>query len=1153
MAQYDPRVELCFDKGADPADPSGWTWTDITNDIIGPVSYSAGRQDESSRATESKIRFTLLNDSGKYTPDLATSPYYGKLDYGVPVRVTDTTLANTSSVAFAGDFNSSQITTPDTAALDIVGDLDIRADIEPDCWFAGAWLDAPVAMHILAKYNTGSSQRSYMLNINYQGKIELVWSSDNVDRHVVQSSVSVPIVNGRLAIRATLDVNNGASGHTVTFYTAPTIDGTWTQLGSAQVVAGVTSIYSSTSKLSFGMLDGSDVTEFTNTSQFVGKVYALQVRNGINGTIVANPDFRPLRGPARGLTDSAGLVWTIQFGGYVTDPSTRAWGYISEMSVEWPAGDIEDIGSGGHSIATIGAAGLFTRLDKAGRPLNSPMYRAITLNEPPPTAYWPCEDEVQSTRFASAVEGVDPAISYPQRFYTATPEVSDFANYGDFISSAPVVTAKNASFIGTMPVYTDVGRISANALIHIDSTEASSLTADARLMQVDLSGSLRNAFVDIERTTGNLRIQLENQDGTVAYSGIYYAFNMLGKKFLFRIYLAQVGADVFWQYETAIEGGGGGQVSGTVSGKTIGRCTRVSVNTLGSVDKMDFGHVSVFTDIDAFNSFWAGRQTYMSAYDGEEAALRFARLTLEEGVPFRLRGAFQDTAAMGPQGIDTLANILQECAEADNALLYESRETEALEFRTRADMYDQVPVVLDADSAAGGDILNPFQPVKDDSKAANDVTAKRKAGSSLRITDDADIAKRGTYKVEVTKNVANDEQLSDIAGDELLRGTTPGMRYPQVSPGLDVNPAIRESYAKLRLGDKLKVTNLPVQHPNPYVELISQGYDASTIPYSTQTTLNTSNALPWNPAEFGEPWNHDPDAPVRADTVGSVLTSSVTSGSTTLSVRTTAGPPWARYDLFPVDFPMDINIAGEQIRVSQIADRIYDDYSRTVSNGWGSNPQGDAYSFSGGSASDYSVSSNTARILIPDATRSTWLNIACGSSFQEPDFSGRVLAPAVATTDVYVAGLIMGTTTSHYKFNLLFNTNGTVDAYIADEGNIIGTLWVTNMRYSANTWFNIRARIVGTTISMKAWKDGDTEPTIWQKTIIDSSRSNTGSIGFTTVRQVTNSNTNMTVQFDDLRLASHQTFTVSRSINNVSKAHSANESVALWATPYVAR
>ncbi|WP_460989363.1 hypothetical protein, partial [Staphylococcus aureus] len=67
-----------------------------------------------------------------------------------------------------------------------------------------------------------SNQRSWFFAIDRYGYLYFAWSSDGTlaGRIAVQSTTPVPDASGRLTLAVTLDVNNGAAGNTVTFYTS---------------------------------------------------------------------------------------------------------------------------------------------------------------------------------------------------------------------------------------------------------------------------------------------------------------------------------------------------------------------------------------------------------------------------------------------------------------------------------------------------------------------------------------------------------------------------------------------------------------------------------------------------------------------------------------------------------------------------------------------------------------------------------------------------------------------------------------------------------------------------------------------------------------------------------------------------------------------
>src|SRR5262245_25918452 len=105
-------------------------------------------------------------------------------------------------------------------------------------------------------------------------------------------------------IRST--VSFGGGNGTWNYYTSE--DGSsWSQLGTADQTAAATAMGSTTSALT---LPGS-------TLGFNGRVYQAEVRDGIGGTIVANPDFAAQAPGTTSFADSTGKTWTITSAGEI--------------------------------------------------------------------------------------------------------------------------------------------------------------------------------------------------------------------------------------------------------------------------------------------------------------------------------------------------------------------------------------------------------------------------------------------------------------------------------------------------------------------------------------------------------------------------------------------------------------------------------------------------------------------------------------------------------------------------------------------------------------------------------------------------------------------------------------------------------------------
>lgn len=223
---------------------------------------------------------------------------------------------------------SPRVDTPDHSSLDIVGDIEMEID--------AALLNWQTAQP-LALINKSGAYGLFVGNWE-EGTPRAIFVYTDTTLTAVRSSVPIPFgVNQRGKLKVTHDVNNGAGGRITTFFvdegygyreleppiifgTAGDIDNSANPLRIAQIVDGT-----------FGSP--------------IGHIYGITVRNGIGGTIVANPDFTdPTQwqvGDDNGDTgtDSAGRVWTlvntatIDFESCLVAYQMRYWGPVNGIMV----------------------------------------------------------------------------------------------------------------------------------------------------------------------------------------------------------------------------------------------------------------------------------------------------------------------------------------------------------------------------------------------------------------------------------------------------------------------------------------------------------------------------------------------------------------------------------------------------------------------------------------------------------------------------------------------------------------------------------------------------------------------------------------------------------------------------------------------------
>lgn len=184
----------------------------------------------------------------------------------------------------SGPLGDSRITTSGSsmavyAGSNVATDLDVRLRLKPNSWASGG-------LQVMAcKWNSVGNQRSWWFGVTSTGLLCLTWTTDGTSGTQIQkfSTVVNGLTNGSTTwIRATLDVDNGSSGNTLTFYTS-TNGTSWTQLGATVTTAGTTNIFSGTAPYQLTSLDS------TAGSTYAGDTYWVEVRDGIGGISLVPP------------------------------------------------------------------------------------------------------------------------------------------------------------------------------------------------------------------------------------------------------------------------------------------------------------------------------------------------------------------------------------------------------------------------------------------------------------------------------------------------------------------------------------------------------------------------------------------------------------------------------------------------------------------------------------------------------------------------------------------------------------------------------------------------------------------------------------------------------------------------------------------------
>lgn len=857
----------------------GGVWTDVTaysltRDI---VTHQRGRRGEGQAVDPATCSLTLKSPNGLFSNRNPRSPYFRKLPRNTRMRVS--VHAGAPALATPGGVGD-HASTPDVAALDIAGDIDIRFDATLLDWL-GPGSGTLSTLELMAKLGLAAGSKSWFLATRSQ-LLYFEWSADGTNTLSASSTVPLQLpASGRLAVRVTMDVDNGAGGRTITFYTAPSgTAGPWTQLGAPVVQAGTTSIFNSATALKIG--DATDVA----FNRPIGRIHKAEVRSGIGGTAVANPDFTAQAIGATSFVDGAGRTWTLNGATTISTKRTRFFGEYSDWPPRW---------SGAGRLITVEGegGGILRRLSQGKKLFASTLARRIP-SDSTLLAYWPMEDDAEATQAYSPLAGVSPMKL--TNF--------DMASDNSFAGSSPLpVVQVGATLAADVPAPTSGTGPWQVELVYRIPTAPSSLTT---FFELTTTGTATRWTLEVQ--TNNVRLKAFDGDGTEIMFINSTAGNspsFFGSDNRVRIFARQNGANVNVDLAWLNVSASGVFQTGSFAGQ-VGRVRRISSTFGAGMEGTTIGHVAVFQATDT--KIMDGAD---DGYQGETAATRLRRLSIEESLPIAVSGAQNDTALMGPQRPATLLDQLEQCAAADGGILVEDRERLGLRYRNRASQYNQTPVLTVPYTSSA---LAGMEPTEDDMGAGNDVTVQRIGGSAgraelsegaLSVQDPP--AGIGRYETSVDLNLYADGQAEPMAWWLLHLNTWDEARYPTLTLRLHRDPSLIPAVLDLTEGDLIRITDLPDFLPPGPLDLLVQGYTERIGTRTWEIDLVCAPAGPYRVGvleEIALDW---------VDTDGSELATAATDTAATLDLLTTEGLVW-RPD--PYETPFDLLVGGEEVRVT---------------------------------------------------------------------------------------------------------------------------------------------------------------------------------------------------------------------------------------------
>lgn len=876
----EPFMEMLF---------PGLGWVDLTSQVrqTSPVTITRGRANEQGQVAPSMLTALMNNGNGNMSPSNPMGDYFGLLGRNTPVRWGLTVARDACAATVSNGWGSSDTGDTWTISTGSVGD------------FAKAGGKATQSHP-----SAGLTRSIYLSNLPL-GDAE------------TRVTVTLPFTNVTGgSIFAELFFRRQASP--VDYYTAGieilTDESVRLNLGDTgggsygSLFTDI--IHSSSQALTIaGMVDG-----FT--------LYCKVWREGVDPEpdwmLVGTDAVQRITAPGpvgfRTLVDSSNsnTAPIVISADNIRVRQIRFVGELADLRPAWNENHTD-------KRASLQAAGMLRRLGRSKKPLKTALERYIVQNATQPIAYWPMDDDELVRESAARIGAVHAAVIVD--FYDPAPTVESgvhlpFGTGKLFPWLRPGGQLRNNLFLDC-PLDNSGDMIpagssyTAHCVAGREARYSSNTNADALVFG---TSGLPNWSIVLNPADNSLNVL--GPSGASAGSAVLTDFyNGVSRHLGFRA--VQNGANIDW----ALIVDGAIVASGTVAATTNPSVGRVIFQKAAGTETnygRSIGHMVIYGGngpaLDEFYDAVLGRP-------GETAGRRTERLCAEEGLPFSYVGDLDDTIAMGPQQPARLVDSLQECADAEQGTLYESRSVLGLALRTRHATETQA-ATLTLDYAAGH-VAPLLQPTHDDQGTVNDFTAKRQDGGeyrfekisgSLNINDpDVDPDGAGRNDDEGTFNVATDDQLPSIAQRVVARGTVKEDRFPTVRVNLAVRAIDGDmdmecAVLNMDVDDRMVVDHLTDADVFDPLDQIARGYtEALRDAKSHEITFNTAPYRPYRIFTLGTS---------RATGNASTLNAGLDDNDLSWQVATTSGH--ALWTTDAADFPMDIMIGGERVTLSSI-------------------------------------------------------------------------------------------------------------------------------------------------------------------------------------------------------------------------------------------
>ncbi|MET8278286.1 hypothetical protein [Micromonospora sp. NPDC005174] len=877
------EVEAAF--GADvTADPGTWTWTDLSDRLTSTaIALRAGASSADGRVSPGSCTVTLRNSDGALTPLHPMSPYWPNVELGTPLRVRlrraqdafgRTTSGNTWGKADSGE----------------------------------TWAVAGTGQSVTA----GVARHSHSDVNNLRLSVLPVSLTDS--EQVADIATSALLTGGALVTGFVARYSGGA------FY--------WLRVEfnhSATTVALKISRYSP----SGGWVDLASMPSVPALT-YAANTY-LRARASVQGTTLALKVW-PAAGtepPGWHLTATDGTIirpgqvgcqsWLVSGNTNTLPVAALHKNYtlrvdrFSGTADQWqptylPTGEVGQM----ESAMRITASGILRRLQQGTPPSKSALRR--TIGGSSPVAYWPGEDGILSSQAGSATAGAAPLV---------VDGVVDFTPVQDYTAFA----GSNTTRYGTTALANLKSGGSLHARLTADATAATAAVwTVGTTAQVDTLSVLSGDVVVLEWTTNGGTYTRWRLQVTTSLRTQVIAITAGGAATTLIDDASATPAFVHYAVSASVSAGTvtvrlyrDSSAPSTTFAGSIGGVTSVAVNPTGSSSTSDMpaGHIAVW----ATGALPVTRAAFIDSYGGvvrearrswlgETAVARLVRLAAEDGITVDTVLPPGDAVQrMGWQAVGTALDLYRECEDADGGILQE--QGFRLAYLTRAARYNR-PTDLTVDLAtyavSESDADDPLTPIYDDQDVRNRWTVERAEGS-FAVADDVASQRRGLYDDSIRLNLDSDAQLPHQAAWRVHLDADPDLRESTFPVDLAANPTLLDGWLSCQVGSRIVRINPPAQHRPGPLDRIVMGWSETIGPRSWLVQVVPGPAVPWDVAVADDPAQ-------RPAADGASLTSTVSASATSLSISRSSG---VGFTTDPTDFPLDLVVGGEQVRVSAIS------------------------------------------------------------------------------------------------------------------------------------------------------------------------------------------------------------------------------------------